>query len=91
MPVDTTVFDNAIIAKEATIITAQSDVDNDATIAANKAAQAKAQKLADEQNAKSDIENKKAQFVSIQTEIDTKTAEIAALEQQKKDLVNSIK
>lgn len=40
---------------------------------------------------KIDLEHKKNQFIDIQNQIDTKTQEISTLEQQKTDLLNSLK
>lgn len=90
MAIDTKNFDDAITVKETAVQVAQAAVDADVFVTEQKAAQAKANKLADEQNAKALIENKKAQFVSIQTQIDTKTQEISDLTQQAEDLKASI-
>lgn len=95
---DTKVFDDAIAVKETAVQTAQAAVDGDIFISEQKAAQAKSQKLSDEQNAKAAIEVKKTQFVSLQAEIESADQQIALLEQrkidieqQKLDLENSVK
>lgn len=90
MAIDLKVFDDAIVAKGIEIQSAQDAVDNDVLAQQLKVSQALGTKLADEQNAKASIENKKSQFISIQASIDTKSQEIIDLKKVQEDLKASL-
>lgn len=88
---DTSLFDAKIDDKNKAITAIQTDLDNDPDQIKLKALQKKADDIRALVSEKTDAENKKAQFVAIQTQIDTKTQEIADLNKQLEDIKASIK
>lgn len=86
----TKAFDDKITALTIQIPQLQTALDSDPFNVQLQAIKKKSDDLGKAQNGVVDTQNKKAQFVSIQSQIDTKTQEISDLEAQKQSLLDSI-
>lgn len=87
---DTKVFDDSIIAVTPQLDQAKTELANDPTTIALKQYGDKGDLVQNLQKKIADTENKKAQFVSIHAQIDTKTQEIADLTKQANEIKASI-
>lgn len=87
---DITFFDEKIAAVTPALEQAKTDLDNDPTTIALKQYSKKGDTVRTLAQTISDLESKKIEFVSIQSQIDTKTQEIADLNNQLEALKASI-
>lgn len=84
MPIDLTLFDNAISSKDLDIQTAQAALDADTLQAQLTLTKAKADDLGKKQNEMASLKSKRNRAIELQSSIDTATAELT-------DIVNSLK